>query len=1279
MAPYSKIAFRAIVFYCLIPFINYAQDRIPTIQRGTWSYRVDSAGDVINDQNGIFLGTYRGALPGADTRFFDSRDFLDYSYHERLPSENVPSRFNHRLNFRIKFPENYDAPENASRVYPMMVFMHGAGERGNCWPGRGCHKDQNPHLFNNNDHQLHHGGGKHLAAVKLAGQDPSADGAFDGFLLYPQNRSGWISAQNGADIEWTISLIEKIIDEFRVDHTRIYMDGLSNGADAQWEVIEQRPDLIAAISPQSGIRPKDWSRILHIPVWQFQGNTDPNPTPSFTESQLNGLRAAGGTPKYTLMNGGHGIWDAAYAFGEPGRMSRTVIKPGNQFFDWFEQFSKLTIHSYYGIEEVCEGDVSNVRLGISPGFEAYEWKKIKGGVETSYPPASPETPNEIVPDEVASYAVRYRRKGVWTAWSDPFEIRVRPRPTVAISAQGSTMLPGLDGANSVLLSADETAGSNYKWYKNGVLVAEGPGLYEVTVYQTSQPWAPNMTEGDYYVVVTDNQFCDSNPSNVIRVLSSPYTGILPPKPADFTALADAENSISLFWTDGEDEDGYELYRSTSPGGPYVFVNTIPSNSIYYRDSLLEASTTYYYRLRAYNANGPSVQSDEISVTTPADNVPPTAPGDLTFVGFNYLEIREQPNGLSREYFDVELDKVRLSWDPSEEIIGLDEYRVYFADGTLAGTTTDTTILVTGLQEMMDYQFYVVALDRAGNQSPQSNMLTVSTVLDGLYFHMYIAGTWNWIIDFSDDAYWVEQGTWPDFDQAKLWEQHYDNTQYYAIDFFGYIFIDTPGNYTFYTSSDDGSQLWIDGQMVVNNDGRHGTQERSGSISLAQGRHSITVKYFQATDGRNLRVRWNPPGPTGKQDIPTSVLRSYDTYTPPVAPVTPVLASVAPDAGNGLDLSWTHADAPSKSFEVYRSESAGTSFNIVHTTATGVTTFNDNGLNPGTEYFYRLKAIDTEGSSEFSNEMSNTTAVDSNPPPAPTGLTAESFNDVSVALSWNAPVDDTGISGYDIYVDGALRGNIAARSAVGRSSSLGSVKTKSHANARGNTPSTSALINGLQPETTYEFVVVAKDLALNSSDPSAPLNVQTAPPSTPLPVEFVAFYGEPVGNDVILHWSTATEINNDHFTVERSLDGFDFTPVGTVKGAGNSSQLLTYSFNDPLPARDNFYRVKQTDFDGTFDYSDVIRVTMPTSLEWVVYPNPTSARNINIRVIADRYENRDIEINLVDLYGRSYYHTTLADFNDTSIKLSVTKSVPPGLYFVIMSGFEEEVQQKLLIE
>ena len=93
---------------------------------------------------------------------------------------------------------------------------------------------------------------------------------------------------------------------------------------------------------------------------------------------------------------------------------------------------------------------------------------------------------------------------------------------------------------------------------------------------------------------------------------------------------------------------------------------------------------------------------------------------------------------------------------------------------------------------------------------------------------------------------------------------------FALQFSGFIQIDTPGKYTFSTQSDDGSKLYIDGKEIVDNDGNHGVQEETGSAELTAGKHAIRVDYYNNGGGFWLDTFYKGPGIT-KQLIPADKL------------------------------------------------------------------------------------------------------------------------------------------------------------------------------------------------------------------------------------------------------------------------------------------------------------------------------------------------------------------------------------------------------------------------
>lgn len=135
--------------------------------------------------------------------------------------------------------------------------------------------------------------------------------------------------------------------------------------------------------------------------------------------------------------------------------------------------------------------------------------------------------------------------------------------------------------------------------------------------------------------------------------------------------------------------------------------------------------------------------------------------------------------------------------------------------------------------------------------------------DGLYYAYYEGDPWSSLPNFSDLEP-VATGKTTDISLNDA-----QRADYFGMVFWGYIELDEANTYTFYTTSDDGSRLFIDGQLVVDNDGTHGAQERSGSIELSSGYHEVVVQYFEYNGGNSLQVQYQSSS-ISKQQVPSSL-------------------------------------------------------------------------------------------------------------------------------------------------------------------------------------------------------------------------------------------------------------------------------------------------------------------------------------------------------------------------------------------------------------------------
>ena len=170
------------------------------------------------------------------------------------------------------------------------------------------------------------------------------------------------------------------------------------------------------------------------------------------------------------------------------------------------------------------------------------------------------------------------------------------------------------------------------------------------------------------------------------------------------------------------------------------------------------------------------------------------------------------------------------------------------------------------------------------------------------------------------------------------------------------------------------------------------------------------------------------------------------------------------------------------------------------------------------------------------------------------------------------------------------------------------------------------------------------------------------------VELLSFTAQPNESSVLLNWITASEKNNDYFSVEKSKDGVEFTEVAKVKGAGNSTTKLTYTELDSNPhSGTSYYRLKQTDFDGKYSYSTLLKVDFNNSSEssQIVYPNPNEGEIINIDFVTA--EDQQIVIDMYDLSGNIIYSlAVMADKGNNKHTIYMSNKLGKGTYIITTS-------------
>lgn len=187
---------------------------------------------------------------------------------------------------------------------------------------------------------------------------------------------------------------------------------------------------------------------------------------------------------------------------------------------------------------------------------------------------------------------------------------------------------------------------------------------------------------------------------------------------------------------------------------------------------------------------------------------------------------------------------------------------------------------------------------------------------------------------------------------------------------------------------------------------------------------------------------------------------------------------------------------------------------------------------------------------------------------------------------------------------------------------------------------------------------------------------------PLPVELTQFAATLNNHVVDLKWSTASELNNDYFTVERATNLEQFEEVKQVKGNGTTNETQHYSITDqnPLYGR-SYYRLKQTDYDGTVSYSNlqVIDYEGPMFAALHTYPNPGTGKTLTIEV-KGLVNVKQLPLQIFNAQGVVVYQSLLSVNDSGSIhdELSFTNTLPPGIY-IVKAGKTHLLTSKIVIQ
>lgn len=812
--------------------------------------------------------------------------------------------------FRIKFPKTYKDSLNTNKKYPILVFFPGIGSKGTIY---------------DNENQLAPSGQKFMGWVD--------NGTFDGFIFCPETASS-SGAFNTNHFQFINELIENyFIPELKVDPFRVIVNGLSGGGGATWQMMKIYPKLVATGLPISAVSnydadPANIANVKYTPIWLFQGGLDKGPSPFTARGVVSTFKANGANITYTeYPTLGHSSWNAAWS--EPN------------FTVMLNKAHKANPWPLFGRTEYCPGDAINQELGVTPGFDGYEWRKngvLLSGAES----------NTYIATEKGVYDCRVKKGDTWSVWS-PIPVTITEKgvtvsPAIQFANASSAYLPSPADPVSAQLEVPEGY-ATYTWKKEGS---------DTTTLGTTNSLSVSAA-GQYKVKVTEQYGCSSQFSQLFTIKNANAAGA-PAPVSSFTVAASSKTELKLDWVKGNSTypaTAFEIFKSSAANGTYELAAVVDAATTTYTQTGLLTNTPYYFKVRAINEQAASAATNATNATTLADTTAPTVPANLRILS-------------------TTRSSVELTWEESTDDVQVTKYFIY-VNGIKYQETDINSFTVYNLDHGSTYVFQVRAADQAGNVSATSNQVSSQPLQNGLSYKYYTTtDSWNKLPDFSTLTPFIT-GYMP---AVSIANRTQDDRFAYLWE--GFISIPTTGTYYFRTSSDEGSKLWLGGlgetnspysyagTAIVSNDSIHGSVTvTSAALSLQAGIYPIAIAYFDRTGGQSMTASWRTPA-TGSSYV--TIPNTAFTDPAPInglKPAAPVQLTATAISYKRIDLAWVDSSNNETAFEIWRSNDPLENFTMVGAVSANTTSFSDeNGLLPSTRYYYQVRAVGQYGESAF---------------------------------------------------------------------------------------------------------------------------------------------------------------------------------------------------------------------------------------------------------------------------------------------------------------------------
>lgn len=803
--------------------------------------------------------------------------------------------------FRLRFPNNYNVA-NASK-YPVLVFYHGGGETGSVY---------------DNEYQL-------LWGAQVFEQRIAA-GEWNGFLIFPQETQvGW----DDNYFSRVNSVLDTLQKYNNADPDRVIAMGLSSGGYGAAAYASIHPKRVAASLPSSPafVRTLDGNipDYVHIPFYIANGGQDNNPDPSSTSAFISEMLAAGGNTYQTyFVNDGHNTWTDMWnmknaaggyiisSYWNAAHKAQPLVYYNHTQFCTTETISaRMGITAGFAAYEwqkdgvTIPGANGNEYTATATGQYRVRFQRDLGGAWSAWSP----TPVTISTKSCATdtlFAEHFNADNGFVAETPykPFNFGCQGGIVTSGTELFTQDASGVQGNRFLVNYTSATSGCTYNagdrvWNTNSPFTVQPNTNYEFSFYFGNQnatspaQIAPTvngtaLTTGYVQTTGTGNAswkkftytwnsgsftFADLGLINrntatsgndfAIDEISFKLAPAVPvPSCTPNTSPANAatlttSTTASLAWTAAANASSYDVYlwasAGTVPTTPVANVTTAA-----YSATGLTANTKYSWYVVPKNSAGVAAtgcSNNQTSFTTAAALATPACVTNIS---------PANNAGLTTS------SSAALSWNAAATATS---YDVYLWTGATAPTTPTATVATTsysatGLAASATYKWYVAPRNAAGAASGCSVNATSFTTAaatgtgTGLKGDYYNNTTVSGGIAYSrTDA--TVNFNWGTSAPVFLFVRS-DN---FSVRWTGFVQPLYSQTYTFYTTSDDGVRLWVNGVQLVNNWTDHGVTENSGSITLTAGvKYSIVMEYYEKTGNATATLSWSSAS-TAKAIIP----------------------------------------------------------------------------------------------------------------------------------------------------------------------------------------------------------------------------------------------------------------------------------------------------------------------------------------------------------------------------------------------------------------------------